>query len=1131
MNSPLRGPAGGAGTHTRPRHDVTEAPISAAPLPSGLVTFAMTDIEGSTRLFRDLGDTYVELLAIHRTLLRGPFTKHGGVEVGTEGDALFFAFADAAAAVAACLEGQRALATYPWPHGIEVRVRIGVHTSEATPVGQNYVDLAVHRVSRISAGGHGGQILLSEATAAAVEGRLPSDASLAPLGSFQLRGFQEPQRLFQLDHPDLRQNFPPLRLMGVVLHNLPFLRAGFVGRTEERKSLASLLLTEGVVTIVGLGGVGKTRLAVQVAFDVMDRFTDGAWIVELASLSDAASVPRAVAKATRVAEEPGRGIEAVLTEALADKALLLLLDNCEHLLDAVANLAADLSQRCPHLVIMATSREPLDIEGELVWRLGPLPVVDHHQVPAAEELEASDAVRLFVERARSVSPQFQLNDDNATAVASIVSQLNGIPLAIELAAAALGDRPLEGVVSGLADRFSLLSHGRRTAPPRHQTLRAALEWSLDLLQTDERRLFARLAAFASGVSTDAIAQICAGLPDVVDDIPRCLRHLARASLLIPHPELPERWSMLESVRQLAAIELHAIGEDGELATRHRTWFALRVERVAADIGRAGRSEVMSDLAADHDNVRRAIDTAISAGDGAVALRICTAMAPFWTSHGDWTEGCDRLGAAVDGAVNDPRLRGRAVVALGNLLLLRGDLAQAEARFSEGRRIGTEVNDDVVLARALAGEGYLAFRRSDLAAAQSIWERALEKAERGGDERVVAGILRSLAIAAGSRGRQDRARDLLDRAILSARRTADDQQLRLLLVSSAEMNLWLGDYQVAEHAYGDALALASSIGDLSARPLILSELGWVALLRGDVIIAERLSVEATELAEDLGNRRVWAHALRLKGEALMRKGEPDSSATALDRALVVAKELGAPAEVAGVHCSQACLALEEEHSDEARRLVGEAMALSALPHPMRRVSLRWVLGMAALMDGDLDLAEREFRTDLAASEEADIPRHKANSFCGLARVSASAGASGPAAELHQRALALRHRMGDRLGVVDSLLGLGMVAASVEPEEAARLIGAARALRARAGAMPTRREAAEVAAAVAAIAKAADPTVQGLAESVDEDLDVDSAIKLAARLVASTHDGVSDQARTAGRHWPAAKRKDQDGLARG
>ena len=716
-------------------------------------------------------------------------------------------------------------------------------------------------------------------------------------------------------------------------------------------------------------------------------------------------------------------------------------------------------------------------------------------------------MRLFVERARSASPQFELTDENAGDVARIVAQVNGIPLAIELAAAALGDRPISGVLEGLTDRFSLLTRGRRTAPPRHQTLRAALEWSLDLLQTDERRLFARLAAFASGGTTEAIAEVCGGLPGAGGDVARSLRHLARASLLVPHAELPERWSMLESVRQLAAIELEELGEDDELAARHRTWFADRVERVEPAIGRSGQPQVMADLAADQDNVRRAIATGIVGGDDAVTLRLCTAMATFWTSHGDWTEGCEKLRAALDLPASDGRLRGRALVALGNLLVLRGDLAEAEVRLAEGRRLATDSDDAVVLARALAGEGYLEFRRSHLAEAQAVWQEALEIAQNTGDERVATGVLRSLAIAAASSGRQDTAGDLLDRAIDMARRTGDDQQLRLLLGSAAERHLWLGDYQAAEDAYGDALALASVIGDLSARPLLLAELGWVGLLRGAVVTAEQLSIEAAELAEDLGNRRVWAHALRLKGEALLRRWEPDAATVALDRALVVAEELGAPAEVAGVRCSQACQALEEERIDEARRLVGEATTLSTLPHPMRRVSLRWVLGTAALMEGDLGVAEREFSNDLALAERSQIVRHQANSLWGIARVRAAAGAVSQAAELHQRALALRHRIGDRCGVVDSLVGLATVVASAEPAGAARLVGGATALRARTGAVPTQRESAEVADALAAIGDAADPTLLETARGAGADVDEDAAVSIAAGL-AVADDGMSD-----------------------
>jgi non-specific serine/threonine protein kinase len=888
---------------------------------------------------------------------------------------------------------------------------------------------------------------------------------VVPLGSYQLRGFATTARLFQLHHPDLPAEFPPLRAIGIVDHNLPFLRAGFVGRGSDRIALAELLRTTGVVSVVGPGGVGKTRLAIQVAFDIMDRFGDGAWLVELALATDAMSVARAVATTLGVAEQPGSGIEAQLVEALRSKSALIILDNCEHLLDAIAPLAERLSQQCPQLVILTTSREPLDIDGEVVWRLQPLQTVQPQAAP--EEIAASEAVQLFAQRAKLVTPGFELTDDNAADVARIVSSVNGLPLAIELAAAALGERSLTGVLSGLSDRFSLLTRGRRTAPSRHQTLRAALEWSLDLLRPEERVLFGRLAVFAGGATVDAVSRVCAGGLVVEAQIPSLVRHLARASLLTTQADAPDRWSMLESVRELAALELNAAGESDQFASRHRTWVAERVEAVEKTIGRRGKGSVMSDLAADQDNVRRAIENALAQRDAETALRISSAMAPFWTSHGDWSEGSNYLEQALRLDGDSELLRGRAQVALGSLLLLRGELTEAEVRFEEARASASPAEDDVTIARALAGEGYVSFRHSDLPTAQARWEEALECAERSGDERVAANVLRSLAIAAGTNGEQARAGDLIERAIASAERAEDDQLLRQLLGSSAEIHLWLGRYQTAESLYGEALAIATAIGDISARSLLVAELGWIALLRGDPTTAERLASEAGDLAEDLDSARVHAHALRLRGEALVRMGGGAQAAVFLDRALSIAEDLDAPAEVAGVRCSQACLALDRRALGEARRFAEQAIELSALGHTMRRTNPGWVLGVASLLERDLDGARRRFRDGVTQAREAQIRRHEANHLWGLASTEAAAGDLRLAADLHGQALRVRGELGDRLGLVDSLVGVAATAARAEPETAAWLLAAATSLRTRAGAVATEHEATLSADATAAI----------------------------------------------------------------
>ncbi|HXV72008.1 MAG TPA: adenylate/guanylate cyclase domain-containing protein [Acidimicrobiia bacterium] len=1069
-------------------------------LPSGDVTFMMTDIEGSTRMFRELGDAYVDVLETHNSLLRSAVAARGGVEVGTEGDSLLVAFSDPLDAVAACLESQLALAAHSWPPHVDVRVRMGVHTGEAHPVGHDYVALPLHQVARISAAAHGGQILVSQTTADLTRARLPEAAELVDLGAFQLRGFPAPERLFQLNHAGLRADFPPLRAMGVVSHNLPFHRNSFVGRSEERRALSGLLRTAGVLTLVGSGGVGKTRLAIQVAFDVMERFADGAWLVELAPLTSSDSVIRAVAAAIDVVEEPRRSIEDIVIEALADKSVLLVLDNCEHLLDTAAAVAERLSQRCPKLVILATSREPLDVEGEVVWRLEPLAIADPAGTSAADVVAQSDAVRLLVERAAQAQPGFSLNDDNAGVIADIVSHLNGIPLAIELAAAALAETSPEVVLTGLADRFSLLMHGRRTAPDRHQTLRGAIEWSLELLDPVERKLFERLSIFAGSWSTEAAAGIAGIEPVAESEVAAMLRHLSRASLLVTDQESPPRWSMLESIRELAALELGAEDETQTMSMRHRQWFAARTEAMSDLVGRRGQSAIMSELVADHDNIRRALDEAIEIGDAEMALRICAAMSPFWTSHGDWSEGIERIDAVLaiesDAA---PAPRARALAGLGRLLLLTGDLDAARTRYQEAHDAATEAGDAASVARALSGLGYVAFRRSQLDEAEELWQEALIHADDAGDERVMAEVLRSLAIAAGTRGEQSLAGELIERAIAAARRAEDDQLLRQLLGSSAEMNLWLGNYQQAEDFYGDALDVATEIGDFSARPLLVAELGWVALLRGEPVAADRLAVESAELAEDLNNPRVLAHALRLRGEALSKTGDFESAATAFAEAREVAEGLNAPAELAGVLCSEACLALELQDFDSARSHAEEALALSALQHSMRLASPRWVLGAVALNRGDDIEAEAHFNDDLETAESGELRRHIANDLWGLAAVSSARGDTPEAVDRHWRALRIRHQLGDRLGMAESLLALAEMVVDANPGVAAEMVRVAGSFRAGAGAIVTPLQDERLARIRDALEERGIEEIEY--ETVDlQTLEVDQAIELAARVVA-------------------------------
>ncbi len=447
-----------------------------ASLPTGTVTFLFTDIEGSTRLLQQLGDHYADVLAEHRRLLRSISQENGGQEVDTQGDSFLIAFPRAKDALRSAVEAQRSIVSNQWPQEVSVRVRIGLHTGEPLRAETGYTGIDVHRAARICAAGHGGQILLSETTRALIAEDLPGEVTLRDLGKHSLKDLAYPQHLFQVVAASLPADFPPLRSLEVLPNNLPPQLTSFIGRERDMGDIKRLLATTRLVTLTGAGGSGKTRLAFQVAADVLEEYLNGVWVVELAALSDPDLVPKAVSAALDVPEQPGRPILATLADALRHRTVLLLLDNCEHLLHACAHLAQTLLRACPHLRILATSREALGVEGETIYRVPSLSLPETQSLPL-ERLVEFEAVRLFVDRAIAALPSFVVNAKNARQVATICRQLDGIPLAIELAAPRVKALSVDHIAERLHDRFRLLASGRRTALPRHQTLRAAIDWS------------------------------------------------------------------------------------------------------------------------------------------------------------------------------------------------------------------------------------------------------------------------------------------------------------------------------------------------------------------------------------------------------------------------------------------------------------------------------------------------------------------------------------------------------------------------------------------------------------------------------------------------------------------------------
>ena len=548
------------------------------PAPALQVTLLFTDIEGSTALWERDATRMSQALALHDALARSSVESHGGSVVKTTGDGIHAVFDDASAALAATLDLQRALHDSAVGGGAPLRVRCGLHRGVVEHRDGDYFGSTVNRAARIMSAAHGGQILLSEAVADGVRDCLPAQVSLRDLGRVRLRDLSTPECVYQVVHPQLRAEFPALRSLETTPNNLPLQPTTFIGRDKELTELKRLFAAARLLTLTGSGGCGKTRLGLQLAADSLERFPDGAWLVELAPLSDPGLVPRTAATVLALEEEPGKPITTTLVEHLKDKRALLLLDNCEHLLGACATLAESLVRQCPHLTILASSREALGIAGEQTYRVPSLSLPDPKETPTPASIASFEALQLFVDRCLKVDADFRVTGENAATLVSICHRLDGIPLAIELAAARVRSLSVEELNRRLDHRFRLLTGGSRTALPRQQTLRSLIDWSYDLLHDPEKLLLQRLSVFAGGWTLEAAECVCAG-GDVEDGaVLDLLTSLIDKSLVaVDQSDARSRYRLLETVRQYARERLVESGGAEAIRERHRDYFVALAE--------------------------------------------------------------------------------------------------------------------------------------------------------------------------------------------------------------------------------------------------------------------------------------------------------------------------------------------------------------------------------------------------------------------------------------------------------------------------------------------------------------------------------------------------------------------------
>ncbi len=713
-----------------------------ADLPTGTVTFLFTDIEGSTRLLQELGDGYGRLQDQQAEIMRAAIADGDGVEIRTEGDAFFVVFPTPGGALRSAVAAQRALASFQWPDGRPIRVRMGLHTGEGTLGGDDYLGIDVNRAARIAATGHGGQVVISEATRALVSDTLPDGVSLRDLGSHRLKDIEHPEHLHDLVVEGLPSEFPALRSLQGRRTNLPSHRTSFVGRAREIAEVDELLNATRLLTLTGPGGTGKTRLAVRVAWDRLDRHRDGAYLVDLSPVTEPDLVLPEIARALRVRETPGLDLAAALLEHLRELELLLVLDNLEQIVEA-SPLVGTLLDAAPHLTVLATSRIPLRLSGEQEYQLAPLALPGREQMANAARLGSFESVQLFIDRAAAVRPGLEITDATAPALFEIVSRLDGLPLALELAGSRMRVLTLEALAQRLEQRLPLLTGGARDAPERQRTLEATIAWSHELLDPDGQRLFARLSIFSGGWTLEAAETVCGDDLDVLEG----LGSLVDASL-VRRTELPGgglRFSMLETIREFATARLAGAADDEHeaLDRRHAAFFLKLAEAAEPNLTKGDQVVWLGVLDRELDNIRVALERAERSDDverREAGMRTAAALWRYWSQRGRMTEERAHLERLLAGPAAQRRgaPRARALGALGSIAYWQSDPGYV-GPYLEALEIAREVGDRRLLSEALLNRSFVQdYSEEGMAERLASLDECLEVTE--GDDVFTLGLI-------------------------------------------------------------------------------------------------------------------------------------------------------------------------------------------------------------------------------------------------------------------------------------------------------------------------------------------------------------------------------------------------------
>ncbi len=926
-------------------------------LPTGTVTFLFTDIEGSTRLAQRYPDAMPALLARHNEILNHAIEAHNGFVFQIVGDSFSAAFHNASDALNASLDAQRLLHHEAWsPAPIKVRMGINTGTAQISS-GDDFSSgykgyTAMARVQRLMSAAHGGQVLISLATEELVRDELPEGASLRDMGEKRLKDLIRPEHIYQLLIPNLPADFPPLKTLDVYRHNLPIQLTSFIGREKEIEQIAQSIREHRLVTLTGSGGTGKTRLSLQVAADLTEQFADGVWFVELAPVSDPELIPQIILSTFGISEQQGRTVLQSLTDYSREKNLLLVLDNCEHLVEASAQFADTFLRACPKLKILASSREALGIAGETSYRVPSLSVPDPKHLPPIETLSQYDAVHLFIDRAVMVQSSFAITNQNAPALAQICYRLDGIPLALELAASRVNVLKVEDLEKRLDDRFRLLTGGSRTELPRHQTLRALIDWSCDLLSDPERALMRRLSVFAGGWTLSAAEAICAGAGIETFEVLELLSKLVDKSLVSADDQGgPFRYRMLETVRQYGSEKLIEQGERERLRGRHLGYFLRLVDEVAPML-RSGQREIwVQRLEQEQDNVRAAMAWAFKM-NRLEGLQMAGALFWPWYFLGNFSEGREWVEQALELSDRLPkdqsaqlaqltmRARASALHGGGQFAFFLGDYISANGRLEASVALWRQLDDKRGLAESLMHLGNLRMYQGDHTAALRLHRECVQLLRQTDAKWNLAYALFLMGDALAIQDDTE-ARKLYEESLALFRGIGDKWSIALPLTSLGHLAAEKSNYAAARTLLEESLTLRRAVGDRFMTAISLNALAEVLRYQGELAAGTLLSEESLKLNQALGQKSGISWSLRNLGDLARAQSDYRRAGMFFREALSLSHDLGQKREIASTLEALAQITAVQESSARAARLLGaadglrQAVGVETL-HPKERV---------------------------------------------------------------------------------------------------------------------------------------------------------------------------------------------------